>query len=907
MATSIAAVVMISGDGDTVALEGIAHQTVAADVVSTIDPAALDDISAQLDPSVTHIWLLDATTYARPDALEALLREMSRLDADVVGSKGLSASASGQLDSVGFSTDVLGETHRGFDSGELDQEQYDVVRDIGYVSAASMLIRREVLEKSAGFDGKLDPESASLDLCQRIRLAGGRIIVAPSSEVEVSDDFRRGTPFWQREAGRLRAILKAYSAVTLWWVLPVAFAVGIVDGFLSPLRRRFTLPGFLMAVGWNIIHLPETLQQRRSVARTVGDEELFRYQRRGSLRLSQVGASIASLFSSTPLARNVVTLVDTGEEALLRPNWVWPTSIVGIVFLGTRTLFGQGLPTTGYSMPLADSAWGMLRAYAGGWNAAGLGSPEPYRPGVALSALAQLLVFGNPEIGGWLLTFAAVLAGAAGMARLLERLGVGLGGRYSGALLYIVGPAAWTISQAGAWPTLMAAAVVPWVVYLGLRSRTGFLDNISGIAIMALLTAIGAGFSIPIIAVPTIILILLTVTDPQRGGFPMALGSLSAIAAIPLLLPWIGLVGSYDIVSRSGYNFYWSPNTWVVVAVGIGFLVVVIAGTRQAAKLAGWGGLLAAVGAVVSRNSHREVLGSEIGLEASFAAILVASFGIAIIAGATLMEQPRGLNWIRWLGGLMVVVLSVAVFPYVFLGRGGLPGYDYERLVRFTVTDAADPDQGSSRILLIGAPGSLPGDSRALTDELSFRVVSAPTPDISELWLPAERIGDTEMEATLKRVLDGDTIRGGSELAPFGVRWIIATSPNALTSRLRGQLDLGELGQAPDGAFEVEPWMSRAVDDRGEKWLFSLPDYQSPGDGGSMVRIAENADTRWGPGEFVQDVWAGVVSADDAETIIYEGSTVLRNLTWLSLMVAVLYLVIGVLGVKLRAVRDRGS
>ncbi|MBT8201486.1 MAG: hypothetical protein KJO36_13310, partial [Acidimicrobiia bacterium] len=114
MATSIAAVVMISGDGDTVALEGIAHQTVAADVVSTIDPAALDDISAQLDPSVTHIWLLDATTYARPDALEALLREMSRLDADVVGSKGLSASVSGQLDSVGFSTDVLGETHRGF-------------------------------------------------------------------------------------------------------------------------------------------------------------------------------------------------------------------------------------------------------------------------------------------------------------------------------------------------------------------------------------------------------------------------------------------------------------------------------------------------------------------------------------------------------------------------------------------------------------------------------------------------------------------------------------------------------------------------------------------------------------------------------------------------------------------------
>ncbi len=907
MATSIAAVVMLSGDEDPLALEGIAGQTVSADVVSTIDHSALNDILTQLDSSITHIWLLDATTYARPDALEALLREMSRLDADVVGSKGLSGFESGRLDSVGFSTDVLGETHRGFDSGELDQEQYDVVRDIGYVSAASMLIRRDAMQKAGGFDGRLDPESASLDLCQRIRLAGGRIIVAPSSEVDVSDAFRRGTPFWQREAGRLRSVLKAYSPITLWWVLPVALLVGLLDGVLSPLRRRFTLPGFIAGVGWNIAHLPETLRQRRSVVRTVGDEELFRYQRRGSLRLSQVGASIASLFSSTPLARNVVTLVDTGEEALLRPNWVWPTGIVAVVLLGTRTLFGQGLPTAAYSMPLADSASGMLRAYAGGWNAAGLGSPEPYRPGVAISALGQLLVLGNAEIGGWLLTFSAVLAGAAGMSRLLDRLGVGLGGRYSGALLYVVGPAAWSISQAGAWPTLIAAAVVPWVVHMALRPRVGLVDALSGIAVMALLTAFGAGFSVPIIAVPTIVLVLLTLTDPKRGGFPMAMGSLSAIAAIPLLLPWVGLVGSYDIVSRSGYGFFWSPNTWVVVALGIVFIVVLVAGTGPAAKVAGWGGLLVALGATVSRNSHRDILGSEIGLEVSFAAVLVASVGISVIAGAALMEQRRGMQWTRWLGGLMVIVLSVAVFPYVFLGRGGLPGYEFDRLVRFTVTDAADPGQGSSRILLIGAPGTLPGDSRPLTDALSFRVVSAPGPNISELWLPSERIGDIEMEAILKRVLDGDTIRGGSELAPFGIRWIIATSPNPLTPRLRGQLDLAELGQAPDGAFEIEPWISRAVDDRGNKWLFSLPDYQFAGDGGTSVRIAENADDRWGPGDFVQDVWAGVVENGNSEVVSYRGSIVLRNLTWLSLALTILYLIAGVLGTRLRNVREEDS
>ncbi len=72
------------------------------------------------------------------------------------------------------------------------------------------------------------------------------------------------------------------------------------------------------------------------------------------------------------------------------------------------------------------------------------------------------------------------------------------------------------------------------------------------------------------------------------------------------------------------------------------------------------------------------------------------------------------------------------------------------------------------------------------------------------------------------------------------------------------------------------------------------------------MRIAENADDRWGPGEFVQDVWAGVVSPGDAQTIVYAGSTVLRNLAWLSLVVAMLYLAIGILGARLPAVRDRG-
>lgn len=894
LATSVAAVVMLSGEDPAPAVAGTVRQTYAVDQVATIAHGRLADILGVVDDSVTHVWLLDGSTEPHPDALEALLHEMARLDADVVGSKGLNAGDQNQLDSVGFSTDVLGETHRGFDPGELDQEQYDVVRDIGYVSAASLLVRRGALSSVGGFDGRLDPESASLDLCQRIRLTGGRIVVAPSSEVVVSEEFRRGAPFWRREAGRLRAIMKAYSPVTLAWVLPMALLVGLIDGVLSPLRRRFTLPGFLAALAWNVVHLPETLRQRRAIGRSVGDEELFRYQRRGSLRMSQVAGSIAGLFSSTPLARNVATLVDSGEEALVRPSWIWPAGIVATVLIGTRSLFRLGLPTAGYTMPLDNSALDVLRAYAGGWNVAGLGSPEPYRPGVAISAVGQILMLGSPTVGGWFLTVVATLAAAAGMARLLDAMGVGVAGRYSGALLYVLGPAAWTIAQAGGWPTMMAAGVIPWVVHLGVRRPKGLWDVVSRLAIMALLTAVAAGYTVPALVIPTIILVILTLVEPGRGGFPVAMGSLSAVAALPLLLPWIGLLGTYDVLSRAGHDLHWSPNTWMVITLGLVFVLAVAFGSYRAVRLAGWGGLLAALAAVASRNSHREFLGSEIGLETSLAAIMVASFGIALIAAAGLMETRVGFSWIKWVAGLAVVVLAVAVLPYLFTGRGGLPGHDYDRLVRFTERDAGIAADGSSRILLVGSPATIPGDSRRLSEGLRYRVVSAPSPTLSELWLASDRIGDVELERALNRILDGSTIRGGAELAPFGIRWIIATSPNQLTPWLRGQLDLAELGQAPDGAFEIEPWISRAVDDRGVRWQFEMPDYVLRGDGpvGTALRIAENADARWDPDEFRQDDWAGIVALEGERRVVYQGSGVLRNLTWLAVLVGALYVMI---------------
>ena len=129
------------------------------------------------------------------------------------------------------------------------------------------------------------PGAAAIDFCQRARLRGGRVVVAPSSEVLYVAPDRE--PDWRERAGEIRAMLKVYSLVTLLWAIPLAFLAGLAESIISPFMGRWKLSGVLAAWGWNLMHLPSVIRSRLEVrrGRQVGDEELFRYQTGGSARL----------------------------------------------------------------------------------------------------------------------------------------------------------------------------------------------------------------------------------------------------------------------------------------------------------------------------------------------------------------------------------------------------------------------------------------------------------------------------------------------------------------------------------------------------------------------------------------------------------------------------------------------
>jgi hypothetical protein len=70
-------------------------------------------------------------------------------------------------------------SHRGVD--EVDHGQYDKIIPTDFVSGCGMLIRREVFEKTGFFDERYFLYLEDVDLCQRAKMAGFKILYVPQA------------------------------------------------------------------------------------------------------------------------------------------------------------------------------------------------------------------------------------------------------------------------------------------------------------------------------------------------------------------------------------------------------------------------------------------------------------------------------------------------------------------------------------------------------------------------------------------------------------------------------------------------------------------------------------------------------------------------------------------------------
>ena len=634
--------------------------------------AVYDAIGADVD----YVWAVRQRARPEPGALAALVQDGTRVDASVAGSKVVDAANPELLVSVGYATDVFNAPYSGLQAEELDQAQYDVIRDVAAVSDTSMLIRRDLFRGLGGVDQRMPPTSAAIDFCQRARLRGGRVVVVPSSVVRYEGPDP--APRWRERAGETRAMIKAYSPLTLFWAIPVAFLVGIAESVLGIFVGRFALPGVLAAGGWNLVHLPSALKGRFQArrGREVGDEELFRYQVNGSTRLralwDETAERVRARFPEGVLS-GFADAVEAGQQRIRNPGFFVGFLVVVFALIATREIWSQRLPIVGFSLLPPQSPAAALGAYAGGWNPGGLGSPEVLRPEVAVTALIQFLTLGRPGAAVAVITVASFIAGAFGMSRLLRIWRVGTTSGLLAGMVLMAGPGMVALTGDTHWSAIPAIAALPWALTAAVAPRevqAGF--GMRAFAATALVIGIGAAFSPATLAVPLLAAVGWAVVGVGARVRPVVRMLAASAAAVFLLMPWV-LFTDFGDLFGGGTAAYWEPSIWMVGFIVVAGGGVILTGDRALGSLAGWGGLLVAVGALAARSGD---FGGGAGA-AAFGLAAVA-LGAAIVVGAALDAGMRRRVW----GGsaaagartgmtaAMIVVVSTLILAGP--GRAGL-------------------------------------------------------------------------------------------------------------------------------------------------------------------------------------------------------------------------------------------
>lgn len=196
------------------------------------------------------------------------------------------------IDSVAGDLDIFGFPYmRGLD--EEDKGQWDNSDEVFFSFGGAMLIKREVFEKTGGYDKRTFTLGDDIDLSWRARLLGYRVVVEPRAvlyhrvSATLGTKFGRSQKRFMSERNTLMMLLKNYSALSLFLILPFYFLILLAEIVFFLLLGKFVLVNSgVRAVTWNIRQLRETIKRRHDVQskRAVSDRQILKLMKKKSLK-----------------------------------------------------------------------------------------------------------------------------------------------------------------------------------------------------------------------------------------------------------------------------------------------------------------------------------------------------------------------------------------------------------------------------------------------------------------------------------------------------------------------------------------------------------------------------------------------------------------------------------------------
>ena len=825
-----------------------------ADAASRADAA--NDVLTTVE-GAPFLFFVDDDVRVAPDVVRILVEEAYRSNAGIIGPKIVDRDDPRVLVDVGFAVDHYGERFDPIEPGELDQEQHDAVRDSFAVSGRVQLVRADLYANLHGYDAACGPV-ADADLAWRAHLAGARVIVAPDAVARAAPapvtDPRAAT------AGRVRSLCKSYGAAALVWIVPIAFALTLVEAIVRLLQRK---PRHARAVlqGWFDALRTGTLREARratQAARAVDDREVRVLMARGSARVRRyfhrrVHAE-AVFVTATERTRSVID--ETSVAFRRNESWL-VLALVVLCLVGARGILSG--PPSVRGLATWDGPGALWRAYTGFRRSALMGADAAAPPILGVAAAWSVVVFGQADLARSLLLSATVPIGVLGVYHLCRPLGtVARGSSARGgsawpalaaATAYAVNPVARNATAYGDLGALLTYAFAPFVVLLLLgplrgddaaRDEPSWRPSRARLFGASLLTAVAASASPAAVLLPLLAGVVAVIAVGFGGTLRPALLTLRdagavTIGAVLLLLPWSATWLSGGAASLGAapqrpptvvelLTFRTGPNGagWLWFGLLAAAALPLIAASGARARWAAWAWVLAAVAfALVFVPAH---LAPGAARPAAELVLVPAALGLAIAAGAGIgafLADVHGFVFgVRQLVTLALVG-ALALPTLAWLGDLGdgryrAPDGTWRAALAFAAADRIDG--GTGRVLWIGAPRVLPveGVASGGGDDFGFALTRGPDARLAAT-LPATTDATAAIAAVLRDTRDARTVRAGHLLAPFGVRYVVvveraapggprAPSDLALQRALGTQLDLSSRSSATLRVYVNEAW-----------------------------------------------------------------------------------------------------
>ena len=500
--------------------------------------AAAEALRSAAAERADYLLLLHDDTVLAADAVERLVDTAERVDgAGVVGAKIRDADHPDVLLDVGQTIDRFGYPYSPLEAGEIDQGQYDRLREVMAVSSSAMLVRGDLAGAIGLPDDRFPTRFADVDFCWRARVAGYRVLMAPRAVALHRSAGGRGQRStttgrfrgarYERERAGLAGVLKNYRLLTLLWMLPLWAAQSVARTVYLLLSRRFE-DAFQMtsAVWWNVRHLPGTLRVRRRAqrARRTRDHEVRRFMapgRRAGAALGDLGRGVGPSPGDGRGGRRRDPRVRLAPDGTVRGR---PPPAGGLG--GCRPARRSRLSPPGGRPPAS-------------WVARSPRSPPPPRgssasssracarrasggrrrraPHSGLLGLGSVAALGSTELLQKAMLFVLPAAAAVGAARATRRVtGLRVPSVVAGAVYALSPVVLWAFSE-GLIPVLVFLAGLPW---LASRLQVGFSVP-PGRARVRWAIGVGAGLAVLVSFFPgtllaAAIVLLLGCLRPER-------------------------------------------------------------------------------------------------------------------------------------------------------------------------------------------------------------------------------------------------------------------------------------------------------------------------------------------------------------------------------------------------------